>query len=472
MTLREKLLLAQLPLAVSLLILGVLSRRVVSSLEFNSQEILQDNYLSVLAAQRMRDSADAMARAALHRASGVPSAEHASTSSLSTVFERELKFQEGNITERGEREATEQLRAAWTRFERAESDLKAPGPNSVSAYFTSVEPALVALEALTAEVVTINQDAMLRKSDRARHRSETISSVMLAATIAVFAFGFLTSIYFTNRVTRPLAVLAQAVRRVGQGDLEARARLPGKDEVAQVATEFNVMAQRLSEYRSSSLGEMLQTQHSSQAAIDSLPDPVLVFQLDGGLLSANQAAASLFGVDTDAPGAAALARVPPEVRDIVEKMRQHVRAGKGSYVPKGLEEAVAVRFREGPQYFLARTNTVEGEEGKLVGFTLLFQDVTRLRRFDELKTDMVATVAHEFRTPLTSLRMAIHLCLEEAVGTLEPKQAELLYVARDDCERLQTIVDDVLDLSRIQKRPYRAAQAERLVGNLVGAGRR
>ena len=76
--------------------------------------------------------------------------------------------------------------------------------------------------------------------------------------------------------------------------------------------------------------------------------------------------------------------------------------------------------------------------------------MTRLRRFDELKNDLVATVAHEFRTPLTSLRMAIHLCLEGAVGPLTDKQADLLYAAREDCERLQGIVDDLLDLSRIQ----------------------
>jgi two-component system, NtrC family, sensor histidine kinase KinB len=62
----------------------------------------------------------------------------------------------------------------------------------------------------------------------------------------------------------------------------------------------------------------------------------------------------------------------------------------------------------------------------------------------------VATVAHEFRTPLTSLRMAIHLCTEEAVGPLTEKQADLLFAGREDCERLQGIVDELLDLSRIQ----------------------
>ncbi|HTO99209.1 MAG TPA: HAMP domain-containing sensor histidine kinase, partial [Myxococcales bacterium] len=77
-------------------------------------------------------------------------------------------------------------------------------------------------------------------------------------------------------------------------------------------------------------------------------------------------------------------------------------------------------------------------------------DVTRLVRFDELKNDLVATVAHEFRTPLTSLRMAIHILLEGTVGPIGDKQADLLAAAREDCERLQDIVDDLLDLSRIQ----------------------
>ena len=130
-------------------------------------------------------------------------------------------------------------------------------------------------------------------------------------------------------------------------------------------------------------------------------------------------------------------------------MRVHV-LEKGAFVPKGLEEAVAVPTREGVRYLLPRANPVSGEDGAVVGATIVLQDVTRLRRFDELKTDMVATVAHEFRTPLTSLRMAIHLCTDGVVGSLTPKQSDLLYAARDDCERLQSIVDDLLDLSRIQ----------------------
>jgi signal transduction histidine kinase len=101
-------------------------------------------------------------------------------------------------------------------------------------------------------------------------------------------------------------------------------------------------------------------------------------------------------------------------------------------------------------FLLPRATAVSTEDGGIIGVAILLQDVTRLMRFDELKSNLVATVAHEFRTPLTSLRMALHLCLEQAVGPITEKQADLLYVARQDTERLQQIVDDLLDLSRIQ----------------------
>ena len=105
---------------------------------------------------------------------------------------------------------------------------------------------------------------------------------------------------------------------------------------------------------------------------------------------------------------------------------------------------------DGNRALLPRANPVSSDEGQLLGATVVLQDVTRLRRFDELKDDLVATVAHEFRTPLTSLRMAIHLLAEQTVGPLNEQQLDLVGAAREECERLQGIVDDLLDLARIR----------------------
>jgi NtrC-family two-component system sensor histidine kinase KinB len=447
-TLRSKLLLAQLPLAFSLLLVGAVARRTVAALDRNSQGILKDNYRSVLAAEHMRDSAEAMAQSARAQARARPTADGSKLGRLRANFERELTFQEGNITEAGEREATARLRKSWSRFEHELDRVLGAAPAAADELdWSALTPALQALEAGTKEIVDLNQDAMVRKSDRARKSADQMSSAMLGITVAAFLFGLMASSYLTHRLTRPLSVLMQAVRRLGEGDLAARAKLPGHDEIAQVATEFNAMAQRLVEYRSSSLGDLLQAQHAAQAAIDSLPDPVLVLQRDGALLNVNRAAETLFGLSVEGD---TLAAADALVSEIVARMKEHVLGGKGAFIPKGLEEAVAVPTREGTRYILPRANPVFGEEGLVSGVTVLLQDVTRLRRFDELKSDLVATVAHEFRTPLTSLRMAIYLCAEEAAGPLTGKQSDLLFAAREDCERLQGIVDDLLDLSRIQ----------------------
>ncbi len=210
------------------------------------------------------------------------------------------------------------------------------------------------------------------------------------------------------------------------------------------------MAQRLAQYRKSSLGELLQAQQASQAAIDSLPDPVVVFGLEANVLNVNRAGETLLGLDLEQGGRDALAAVEPAIRALLETVRDHVLAGQGPYSPKGFDEAVPAPSADGVRYLLPRATPVYSEMGGIVGVTVVLQDVSRLRRFDDLKNDLFATVAHEFRTPLTSLRMAVHLCIEEAAGPLTDKQADLLHAAREDCERLQTIVDELLDLARIQ----------------------
>jgi two-component system, NtrC family, sensor histidine kinase KinB len=422
MRLRSKLLLAQLPLALALVLVGYGSRRTILAMDHSSQDILKDNYASIVAAQHMRDAADALR----------PGADASQAAAQRDAFEKELRFQESNITELGEREVTQRLRQNWDRY-RAHID----------------EPALLAVEKSTNEILALNQDAMVRKSNHARRDAERMNGAMATATLAACLLGILATTILTTRLVRPLSILGQAARRVGTGDLAVRAKIDGRDEIAELARDFNAMANHLAEYRSSSLGELLHAQHAAQATIDSLTDPVVVLTLDGRVLNANTAAGELLGISDEGPTDAVSALEPP-LREAVQRLIDHVRSGRGGWVPKGLEEALPIDTRQGHRFLLLRANPVLGESDDVAGLTVVLQDVTRLRRFDELKNDLVATVAHEFRTPLTSLRMAIHLCIEGTVGPLTPKQADLLYAAREDCERLQGIVDDLLDLSRIQ----------------------
>jgi two-component system, NtrC family, sensor histidine kinase KinB len=444
-TLRRRLLLAQVPLAAALLVVGGAALRTVSEQWTASEAILKDNYRSVLAAQRMGDALDELDRQVLLGALGRSPDGGARARE---TFEAELRVQEGNVTEPGEEGPTRRLGDAWRTYREAIDEARAP--DALDAYVRVIHPASARLRAALGEVLDLNQDAMVRKSNLAHRRSGELLRLMMTATAAALALGLLSSFWLTARMVRPLSALAQAVKRFGEGDLESRARPRGEDEIAAVGREFDTMADRLEEYRKSSLGELLLAQQAAQAAIDSLPDPVLILDTEGVVQNLNEAAAALLQTSPGDGVGKPLHAVDPALRARVDAARAHVLEGKGPFVPHGFEEAIRLDLPDGPRHLLPRASALYGAEGTVSGVTLVLQDVTRLLRFDQLKNDLVATVAHEFRTPLTSLHMAIHLCAEGAAGPVTDSQADLLGAARQDCDRLQAIVDDVLDLSRLQ----------------------
>lgn len=451
MTLRSKLLLAQAPLVLALVLMGIIGSAITSSLGRGSRNILEHNYRSVLAAQRMMESLQRMDSGALFLVAGEQARGIAQAEQHRTRFEAELRVQEGNVTEPGEHEATRRLRARWTAYQEAFARFQQePAERARATYFEALHPLFEQVEAASEDILALNQDAMVHKGDAATRTAHRFNTLVVGFAVAGCILALLASATLTTRLLRPLGVLSQTARRIGEGDLEARARVASNDEIAQLSSELNTMADRLQQYRRSSLGDLLEAQQASQAAIDSLPDPVLVLDTGGALLHVNVAAESVLKVDLDRGGKKAMLDLDPAARDVVERVRHHVVSGKGPFSPKGLEEAFRLATPDGDRHFLPRATPLYAQGGAVAGTTIVLQDVTRLQRFDELKNDMVATVAHEFRTPLTSLQMAIHLCAEQVVGPLTEKQADLLHAAREDCDRLRSIVEELLDLSRIQ----------------------
>jgi NtrC-family two-component system sensor histidine kinase KinB len=450
-SLRAKLLLAQIPLVAALVLLAVVASVATASLGRGARGILRENYRSVVAAERMKESAERVDSGALFVAAGRREEGVAQIAEHRAAFERSLVEEEQNLTEPGEPDTARRLRGAWTKYGAAvDRFLGEPaGADLKGVYFAELKPGFLAVKDDADAILAMNQDAMNRKSDAAESAARRLETFLAVVALAGCVLGIAASAAMTTRLLRPLSVLGQTAKRIGEGDLVVRAQVAGKDEIANLASEFNAMAARLEAYRRSSLGELLEAQSAMQAAIDSLPDPVVVLSVDRQVLRVNEAAVKLLGVNPDAGGAAAMASVSAPLTESIERARRHVLGGHGPYLPGGLEEAVRVATSEGDVHLLARATPVYSMEGGVVATTVVLQNVSRLVRSEQRHTDLVATVAHEFRTPLTSLRMAIHLCTERTVGPLTEKQADLLYAAREDCERLQTIVDEFLHVSRL-----------------------
>jgi signal transduction histidine kinase len=441
---------AAIPLAIALVLIGAFAVREAGRMGGTAQALLSDNYQSVLAAQRMKEALERLQDAARAAASGHPELTPPHPEQERRLFEAALRGEEGNITEPGEAELATSLRKRWEEYQKALDGClgKTSGAEAEGCYLHQLEPAFRTVKSDADRVLEMNQDAMVSKSEKNREEAEGLRLGMVFATLLALGGGLASSWFLATRALRPLTALGQTVEQFGRGDFAVRAPVRGGAEFAQLAATFNAMADRIDEYRRSSLGEMLQAQLAAQATLNSLPDPVFVFSPDGNILSANLAAEGLFAPEDRA--ALNLNLLEPRLRSALDAVRAPVLQGKGSFVPKSFDESFSVQRPEGERVFLPRAEPVYEEGGGIVAATVVLQDVTRLRRFEELRNDLVSTVAHQFRTPLTSLRMAIHLCLEGVAGPLSPKQQDLLYAGREECERLQGIVDELLDLARLQ----------------------
>jgi PAS domain S-box-containing protein len=214
-----------------------------------------------------------------------------------------------------------------------------------------------------------------------------------------------------------------------------------------LAAEYNRMAERIRELRSSDMGKLLVAQQTTEAAIDSLYDPVIVTDGEGCVTKLNPAGEEIFGSEKENAGkhvgeVARDARIAGAVAEALESQRPVAGEGMSSVLPLAVDGS--------ERAFRVRTTPMRDNRNRLLGAITLLEDITHLREIDRLKSEFIATASHELRTPLTSVQMGVHLLLEGALGELTDKQNEVLQACRQDCERLDKLMRDLLDLSRIE----------------------
>ncbi|HLJ91786.1 MAG TPA: ATP-binding protein [Gemmataceae bacterium] len=305
-----------------------------------------------------------------------------------------------------------------------------------------------AIKHVSGQIRALNADNMKEASREARR---TVRSSLIGFAIGLTAavlLGALLAWHTIRALLRPIQAVTQSAVAIGLGNLDQVVPVMTRDELGQLAGAFNTMARQLREYRQTNYARLLRAQRTSQATIDAFPDPVLVVDSQGSVELANPAARRVLGVE--ARGGDAEVRIlwhPPEaIRSPLTEALVHQRP----YLPEGFERVIVLTAEGQEQFFLPHILPIQDPYGNTLGAAVQLQDVTRFRLLDQVKSDLVATVSHELKTPLTSIRLVLHLLLEETLGPLSPKQTELLLDARDNAERLLARVNNLLDLTRLE----------------------
>ncbi len=260
--------------------------------------------------------------------------------------------------------------------------------------------------------------------------------VLVGTAIAIF-------IYFqlVRHMVDPVVGLRRSIDEIRKGNFELTLPEPGADsEFRSVATAFNDMAAELRLRRGETDERLMRTNLVNRAILEAIPSPVFVLGEDGRILQLNPAAEAL----TESLGVAN--RLPAKIQRILDES-----AISGSnHMPEDPREALLFRIGEREYFYLPRIFRFTSEDGIHSGRAVLLHNVTRIRWLDDMKTNLLSTVSHEVKTPLTGIRMVLHLLLEERSGVLSPIQKTMVSSANDDCERLLATLNTLLDLSRAE----------------------
>jgi signal transduction histidine kinase len=462
---KQRIFLGLAPLFLLLIATGAYAVTLFAKLGNRVDVILRENFRSVLAGQQMKETAERMDSALFFSLAGEEERGRKLYAQSLLTFRENLHLELGNITLPGERELAEKIQRLHENYAtRADSfwqtaDLEARR----KMYFGEMLPGFTEIKDTVHEIIRINQESMLQADRDARKLSAQSTRYMTFAIVA----GVAGAIFFAARLQRsilePIQTLTAASKELGDGKLDQVVPITSKDELAQLADTFNKMATKLRAYRQAMGDQILQARQMTEITFSAFPDPIIALTPDGRIDFTNPAANSFLTKLDRRSG------LPPGLEKEVERVLK----GAPDYLPTSFDRVLVFRIDDQEVFMLPRVIGIRDEAGAIFGAAVVLQDVTRFRLLDEVKTNLVSTVSHELKTPLTSVRMGLHLLLEERIGALNAKQTELLLAAREDSERLLRMINDLLDLAALEsgkaKPPGRKVTPKELVASATEA---
>jgi signal transduction histidine kinase len=443
MTLNRRLLLGITPVLAILLAVGIYAIVLFLHLGGAIDVILRENYDSVVASQNMQLASERMNAGLLLMLGGEEEKGKALFQQFLPFFEKNSDAEAHNITLPGEGDLERQVQQLHATYIAAADKFfaMAPGdPARRALYFRELLPTSQDVTETAGKILVLNRDNMVTANVEARRLGHDASRYMIVTLLVAFLVATTVAYWLARSIVRPVQELTESAQQLGEGNLDQHVTVRAKDEVGQLAVAFNKMAARLRAYRQSTTERILQAQQVTESALRAFPDPILVYAPDRSVQLMNAAAERFLKLlDADVLTLGSLSATLDQCFK-----------GSADYQPTSFDKAVLVNLNGDEKFYLPRVLAMRSDAGAPIGVVVALQDVTRFRVADDVKTDVIATVSHELKTPLTSMQMAVYLLLEEKIGPLNPKQTELLLAARANSDRLFEMIEDLLDLARFE----------------------
>lgn len=446
-TLKSKVSLVYFSLIFIILMLGVISLWNLTRIGRAVNNIVITNYNSIQRLGHMSDALNSQSSILLtYLDTGNYDAALEQFDAQTTIFWENYHMEHATIIIPYEMELIEGIGSEYESFlTQAQAVFSAEGNADA---LTLYRPA----QAPQAQRVTLNMDALVASNENAlfARKEEAQQTVSRAwAVLAVFfllaaVIGFFALKLYTDKLFRPIYEITQNLKAVRQGNLNRKSSVRSNDELGALCEEFNNMTQRLLEFERSTMGQLLSERNRTMAIVRSITEPLVILDGNRRVTLLNHSAEELFGLFTsDGAG--------QDFLSVIRRSRFHeplsqILRDPGAYQ----EEVLCIGSSDDARYFNVTLTPLHYEGIDPGSVILVFYDITELKRLDTMRSDFIATISHEFKTPLTSIVFGADLLSDGSLGALNPAQGEVVTTLKEDGERLSRLVSDLLLLSRIE----------------------
>jgi PAS domain S-box-containing protein len=406
MRLKTKLSLSLVFLFIVILLFGILGIVNINLLNREFNQVLKSNHESIVYSNNMLKALDEVKI----QKNAIP------------IFEENLVKQEGNITEIGEKEATQELRKNF-------NELKA-NPEDPTNY--------PEIRASLSQILDLNEMAVLRKHNQAQRTADN-AKLWLTAIFSILTLISFTFIFnLPGIISNPIKKLSEGIAAIADKNYSKRIVIQRKDEFGELAKSFNDMAGRLDEYEHSNLSQIKFEKSRIETIINQMRDGIIGFDEKRNILFLNAVAEKLLGIKE----VSIIGKYGPDIALVNDLMR--------TLLKENTDKQELKIYADNKESYFSKDVLNVTSNNEVVGQVIVLRNITPFHELSEAKTNFIATISHELKTPISSIKLSAHLLNDGRVGQINTDQKELLDSIEDDSERLLKITGELLNLTQLE----------------------
>ena len=351
-------------------------------------------------------------------------------------FEENLIKQQSNVTEVGEKELTTQLTNDFNKLKQNVSDVSV----------------LRTIRKSLADIMLLNMQAIQRKSTIAESTAKNATTIIAITGTFCFLLAFILLLNLPGSIANPIKELTESIKEIAARNYSKRVNFESHNEFGDLAKSFNTMAEKLEEYNSSILAKLLMEKKRIEILINKMHNPVIGLDENKKVLFINNEALKITGLkqeETIGKSAKEITKTNDLMKNLIADLDPNNAQPSAANTPLKIYADNKESFFEKEIIKIEITPTAE-TDAKYIGDVILLQNITAYKELDFAKTNFIATVSHELKTPIASMLMSLQLLENEKIGGINAEQKNLLLNIKDDTSRLLKITGELLNMTQVE----------------------